>query len=329
MKDRVAQLAAKLVLEPIFEAGFKAASYGFRPGRSATQAMETIRKAVNSGCTHVFDADIRDYFGSIDQELLMKRVALKVSDRKVLKLLSGWLQAGTMEEGRYSETVSGTPQGGVISPLLSNIYLHFLDAVWERQCGEVGVLVRYADDLVVLCRTAKAVKEAERRVRIIFERLRLDLHPEKTRSVDLSNGKEGFDFLGCHHHLRVAKSLMLRTGKIRWYLQRWPSARSMKRVRQRVKELTGADRGGAKDVKVVIDDLNPVLRGWGNYHRTGNASQKFQSVDWYVNGRLTKLLLRRAGNNLRAGSAKSWTPKWFREQGLYRLTGTVRYAKAA
>ena len=104
-----------------------------------------------------------------------------------------------MEEGRYSETVSGTSQGGVISPLLSNIYLHFLDAVWERQCADVGVLVRYADDLVVLCRKAKALGEAERRVCIIFERLRLDLHPEKTRKIDLSDGKEGFDFLGCHH----------------------------------------------------------------------------------------------------------------------------------
>ena len=258
----------------------------------------------------------------------MKRVELRVSDRKVLKLLRGWLQAGTMEEGRYSETVSGTPQGGVISPLLSNIYLHFLDSVWERQCAKLGVLVRYADDFVVLCRTAKLLGEAERRVRIIFERLRLDLHPEKTRRVVLTDGKEGFDFLGCHHRKCVSRPLLLKTGKVRWYAQRWPSAKSMNRVRQRVKELTGPKRDGVKDVRVLIGDLNPVLRGWGNCHRTGNATRKFHAVDWYVNCRLTNFLVHRAGRKLRAARLKSWTPKWFREQGLHQLVGTVRYPGA-
>ena len=191
------------------------------------------------------------------------------------------------------------------------------------------MLVRYADDFVVLCRTAKALEEAERRVRIIFVRLRLDLHPEKTRKVELTDGKEGFDFLGCHHRKCVSKPLLLRTGKVRWYLLRWPSARSMKRVRQRVKELTGSSRDGVKDVGVLIGDLNPVLRGWGNYHRTGNASQKFQAIDWHMNCRLTRFLVQRTGRHQRVAKVATWTPQWFREQGLYRLSGTVRYTRAA
>jgi group II intron reverse transcriptase/maturase len=318
-------MAATLVLEPIFEADFRPCSYGFRPKRGATQALEQLRKLGAKGGNHVLDADIRDYFGSIDHEKLMRLVERRVSDRRILKLLKQWLRAGVMEDGVEETMLSGTPQGGVISPLLSNIYLHVLDTVWERRYAHLGELVRYADDFVVMSRTAAQCEEAERRVREILRRLGLELHPEKTRRVDLSWGRQGFDFLGCHLHKRLSGRILEQKGHKLYFLQRWPSTRSMKRVRARVKELTDRRWNGASDVRELIDRLNPVLRGWGNYFRTGNAAIRFIQVDTYVVRRLKRFLIQRKGRDLRAGDVDHWTREFFEAIGLHRLRGTIRY----
>ena len=329
VRDRVVQMAAKLVMEPIFEADFRPCSYGFRPRRSATDALEALRKQGSRGGNHVLDADIRDYFGSIDHERLMMLVERRISDRRVLKLVRGWLKVGVMEDGQETALLSGTPQGGVISPLLSNIYLHVLDELWERRYSHLGMLVRYCDDFVVMTRTRSQCEEAERRVRDILGRLKLELHPEKTKRIELSWGKQGFDFLGCHLRKRLSGRIWEKERKRVYFLQRWPSTRSMKRVRHRVKELTDRRWLGAKDVRVLIRKLNPVLRGWGNYFRTGNASIKFQQIDAYVWWRLHRFMTKRKGRNLRAGQADRWTNEFFFALGLHRLIGTVRYPGAA
>jgi group II intron reverse transcriptase/maturase len=325
VRDRVVQTAAKLVLEPIFEVDFQDCSYGFRPGRSATQALEVLRLRGSGGKgNHVFDADIRDFFGSLDREVLMKRVMLRVSDRRVLSLIRGWLDAGVMEEDRQIKLLSGTPQGGVISPLLSNIYLAFLDERWTKQCAEIGTLVRYCDDFVIMCNTRRDVEEAERRVKLIFERLRLALHPDKTRKVDLSGGKQGFDFLGCHLHKRMSDKIWENERKRVYFLQRWPSTASMKRVKQRVKELT--PRAAChRDLRETITKINPVIRGWGNYFATGNATGKFNQVDSYVWMRLRALVRKRKGRHLRPGEMLRWTRQAFHKLGLHKLLGTIRY----
>jgi RNA-directed DNA polymerase len=347
VRDRVIQMAAKLVIEPIFEADFQPCSYGFRPKRSATQALEAIREAGNRGCNFVVDADIQGYFDGIDRSILMDLVKERISDRRVVKLIRQWLEAGVMEDGTVRETLAGTPQGGVISPLLANIYRNKLDRIWVARCSQLGILVRYADDCVALCRTESQAREALRRIGLVMDRLGLKLHPEKTpparwsssgcflvhnfrwsssvlpaRMVDLRRGQDSFVFLGC----TIRKKRSIQRNPQAHFVQRWPSPKAMKRVRTRVHELTDSRHSG-KDVKQIIATLNPVLRGWGNYFRTGHAHQQFNQIDSYVYHRLADWMDRRGGQ--RKPRMEKWTRERFVGMGLYQLRGTVKYPAQA
>lgn len=320
VRDRVVQAAARLVLEPIFEADFAPVSFGFRPKRSALQARERVRAGLRRNRLWVVDADISAFFDHLDHRLLLRFVRERVSDRRVVGLIAGWLQAGVLTTEGLLHPTAGTPQGGVISPLLANVYLHRLDEAWQGRHWRLGELTRYADDLVIACGSGQQAEAALASLRAELDELGLELAAAKTRVVNLHERGEGFDFLG--YHFRWVPT---RDGRRR-YPACWPARSAMAAARERVRALTPLGRLGMPAI-VVVQDLNRFLRGWGAYFRHGNSTRQFRALDAYVYERVARFIARKHGSrNWRRGMVDLQESKT--GLGLHRLGGTVSYPSA-
>ncbi len=318
VKDRIVQQAARLVIEPIFEANFSECSYGFRPGRSCHQAAKEVVKYLNWGLVKVVEADIVNCFGSIPQQRLMKAVSLRIADGAMLKLIREWLKSGVMENGQYHKTTTGTPQGGVISPLLANIYLDALDQIWKKRKmsssrGGNAHLVRYADDLVVL--TDRSSKKSMELLKWIFGKLGLELHPEKTK--ELNAREEAFDFLG----FNFKQQKNPKTGK--WFCLMQPSQKAQMNLKEKIRAVTSSSELSKPGV-VVQEKVNPILRGWVNYFRIGNSSRTFNKMRHFVVRRLRRFIRRRQGRH-GYGWKKITSEYLYGKLGLFYNYEIIRY----
>jgi group II intron reverse transcriptase/maturase len=312
IRDRVAQMCAKLVLEPIFETNFMQNSHGFRAGLSAHTALTMVRRALTfERKTEIIDADIKGCYSNIRHDILLRLVQRRISDPRVSRLIRAWLEAGVMEEGRYEEADdTGTPQGGVLSPLLANIYLHCFDRMFA-QSGIYGTLVRYADDFVVALRGNS--RRALRLIRQMLRRLGLELHREKTRIV---SARKGFDFLGAHIRLCPVRK---KGSRLSYSARLWPSDKSMARIRQKVHGTIG--RRFSLSLEEIVRELNPVIRGWNNYHqyKTGITpeAKRFRQLNRYVRERIRIFLKRKYSDR-----SRGW---WRVPDSLYTTVGLVQF----
>jgi RNA-directed DNA polymerase len=301
LKDRVVQMAVVLILEPIFEADFEDCSYGFRPGRSAHQALEEIRRGLRDGLTAIYDCDLKGYFDSIPHDKLMACVEMRVADRSVLSLIRMWLEAPIVEEqnGKKQPPKSndrGTPQGGVISPLLANLYLHWFDKKFCRWDGPAhwakARLIRYADDFVIQARYQS--DHLKRWIESQLEAwLGLVINREKTRTVQLKDGTETLDFLG--YSFRFEKDRMGRPWR---YVNLFPSAKSLNKERETIRQLIGPKQC-FKPVGVLIEELNEHLRGWKNYFKVGYCRRELRKINYFVGRRMIQHLHRRSQRGYR------------------------------
>ena len=286
VRDRVVQTAVKLVIEPVFEADFLPCSFGFRPKRSQHDALQVLIDQSWKGRRWVLESDIANCFEAIPHSGLLAAVEERVSDRNLLKLLRAMLRAGVMADGAFHRDVTGTPQGGVISPVLCNVYLHRLDRQWTER--GTGVLVRFADDLVVMCHSKREAEAALSALRSILAELGLEPKADKTRIVYLQEEGEGLDFLGFHHR-RVRGEHRYRHLR---FLARWPSREAMQRARNRIREITDSKR--LRDpIEVIVQELNRFLRGWANYFRYGNSRLHFTRITTYALRRLALFVAKR------------------------------------